>query len=357
MYRETATYQAILNQLRRYPEMEIRDLFKFLHQSTFGCGHLIESPAAAANYLRREMADCPPLLYSPIEELDGDFCRVHVDYLRNLGISPDTFAKLFALAAALPCGTCADLEEKLDVALKMAEAGEFPFPAQGLSDAIHVWKKNGYSAQHHSERFRQEYSPAYRVLANQHVSYLPLLAQIDRLMGENDHVLFAVEGGSAAGKTTLTAFLSQLYDCNVFHMDDFFLRPEQRTPERFAQVGGNIDHERFRKEVLLPLSQHKTVQYRRFDCSTFTVAPAVQITPKTLNIIEGAYSMHPKLADFYDYSVFLWINSDLQRTRIEKRNTLEMAKRFFETWIPMEQTYFEKTDTAVRCDMIWEVWE
>ena len=67
--------------------------------------------------------------------------------------------------------------------------------------------------------------------------------------------------------------------------------------------------------------------------------------------------MHPELADFYDFSVYLLIDTDLQRARIEKRNTPEMAQRFFDTWIPLEQKYFEATDTAVRCDLIWEVWE
>ena len=357
MYHETATYQAILNQLRRYPEMQIHDLLKFLHQSTFGCGHLINSPAAASAYLQQEMQTCPPLLYLPIEELDGDYCRVHVDYLRNLGISPDTFANLFALSAALPCGTCEELEARLAVALQMAQAGELPFPVDAISDAISAWQSAGYPAQHHSEKFRAEYAPAYRVLSNQHVAWLPLIAQIDHLMAEKEHIVLAIEGGSASGKTTLAALLERVYDCNVFHMDDFFLRPEQRTPERFAQAGGNIDHERFREEVLLPLSQRQAVQYRRFDCGTFTIAPAVTVEPKKLNIIEGAYSMHPELADLYDFSIYLWVDSDLQHERIKKRNTPEMAQRFFDTWIPMEQKYFKATDTAVRCDMIWEVWE
>ena len=56
-------------------------------------------------------------------------------------------------------------------------------------------------------------------------------------------------------------------------MDDFFLRPEQRTPERYAEPGGNVDRERFLAEVLIPLRAGETVQYRRFDCSTFTVLP------------------------------------------------------------------------------------
>lgn len=48
-------------------------------------------------------------------------------------------------------------------------------------------------------------------------------------------MLVAIEGGSASGKTTLGELLQNVYDCPVFHMDDFFLRPEQRTEARFTQ--------------------------------------------------------------------------------------------------------------------------
>ena len=40
-------------------------------------------------------------------------------------------------------------------------------------------------------------------------------------------------------------------------MDDFFLRPEQRTEERLKEVGGNVDRERFLEEVARPLTNKK----------------------------------------------------------------------------------------------------
>ena len=79
------------------------------------------------------------------------------------------------------------------------------------------------------------------------------------------------------------------------------------------------------------------------------------MAPKALNIVEGAYSMHPALADCYDLSAFLRISPALQRSRIQKRNTPDFAERFFDLWIPLEQRYFENTDAAARCDLILEV--
>ena len=179
-----------------------------------------------------------------------------------------------------------------------------------------------------------------------------LLARIDRLMAERERVIVAVDGGSASGKTTLGALLQSVYTCPVFHMDDFFLRPEQRTPERFSEPGGNVDRERFLSEVLLPLRQGKAVDYRRFDCASFTIAPPCRIEPGKLNIVEGAYAMHPDLAPYYDLTVFLAISPEKQRERILVRNAPAKAEQFFARWIPFEQRYFSALSVPERCDLI-----
>ena len=54
--------------------------------------------------------------------------------------------------------------------------------------------------------------------------------QIDELLAAKNTVIVAIDGKCTSGKTTLASKLAEIYDCNVFHMDDFFLRPEQRTP-------------------------------------------------------------------------------------------------------------------------------
>ena len=167
-----------------------------------------------------------------------------------------------------------------------------------------------------------------------------ITAQIDTLLQQKDRILVAIDGPCTSGKTTLAAQLGALYDCNVFHMDDFFLRPEQRTPERFAQIGGNVDYERFYEAVLLPLQLGKPFSYCPFACSTFTLAEPVSVTPKQLNIIEGTYSHHPYFGDPYDLKVMLEVTPELQRQRILQRPA-HLHQRFFAQWIPMENRYLE----------------
>ena len=176
-------------------------------------------------------------------------------------------------------------------------------------------------------------------------------SKIDALLARQDRVLVAIDGPCASGKTTLAGKLSKIYDCNVLHMDDFFLRPEQRTPERFAQVGGNVDYDRFFEEVLIPLKTGKTFSYRPFDCKTFTLSEPILVTPKKLTIIEGSYSNHPYFGDPYDLKIFLTITPELQRQRILQRPAF-LHQKFFDQWIPMEQMYFSHFGIRQKCEIV-----
>lgn len=182
-----------------------------------------------------------------------------------------------------------------------------------------------------------------------------VIAQIrDRigvLLREKGRVLIAIDGSCTSGKSTLADRLEKEWDCNVFHMDDFFLRPKQRKPERLAMPGGNVDYERFQEEVLLPLKQGTAFFYYPYDCSTGSLAGPVEVEPKQINIIEGSYSQHPYFGDVYDLKVFLQVAPEIREQRIGKRPAF-LQKRFREEWIPMEQQYFEAFSVAERADMI-----
>ena len=181
-----------------------------------------------------------------------------------------------------------------------------------------------------------------------------LLRRIRALAAVRPRVLVAIDGRCAAGKTTLAVSLQAQLECNVFHMDDFFLRPEQRTPERLGQPGGNVDYERFLTEVLRPLRDGAPVTYRPYDCHTQQLRAPVHAEARAVNLIEGSYSCHPALWDLYGLHVFLSVGPEEQRRRIAARSGEKMLPMFTNVWIPMEETYFAQFRVAERADLCRE---
>lgn len=165
-------------------------------------------------------------------------------------------------------------------------------------------------------------------------------------------LMIAIDGRCCAGKTTLAEALKERNGWSVFHMDDFFLRPEQRTKERLAQPGGNVDYERFLEEILIPIKNAETkgignagkterITYRPFDCRRQDFAEEVTVEAGDVVIVEGSYSCHPVLRDAYDLRIFLDVSREEQERRLLARNGEEGAAVFREKWIPLEEHYFE----------------
>lgn len=350
MEQSQRTRKALMIHCQKYPNLQIQDVFKFLYQSAFGCEHLVSSLDEAVALIAEEYRYNSCKTETGIEPLDGTYCRVPLSCM-EMGISAETLGKLFAMSARQEQGGFDALLQKLKVAKELAREGLLPFTQAQFDEAEKDWAAKDYGAVRHSEIFRENYRPAYRVIAKRFIPFLPLLAELDKGLAKGK-VTLAIEGGSASGKTTLSELLERVYDCTVFHMDDFFLQKHQRTPERFAQIGGNIDWERFLAEVLRPLREEETVKFRRFDCSDMCLTEEKELCPKNLVVVEGAYSMHPELEAHYDLSVFLDITPQLQRERILRRNSPKMAQRFFDAWIPLEQAYFTQTRILQRCGTV-----
>lgn len=180
-----------------------------------------------------------------------------------------------------------------------------------------------------------------------------LISEIQDLLHEKGHITVAIDGRCGAGKTTLAAYLREKLGCNVISADDFFLRPEQRSAERLSQAGGNIDYERLESEVLLPLSRSEEFSYRPYNCHTQSLEESVSVGKNSINIIEGSYSLHPRLRKYYDLKVFLDIDPRTQLERIERRNGRETLSVFKEKWIPLEEKYFEECDVKGQCDLVF----
>lgn len=167
----------------------------------------------------------------------------------------------------------------------------------------------------------------------------PLIEAVEALRADGRSAVLAIDGMAAAGKTTAAALLARRWDAPVVHMDDFFLPPALRTPERYAEPGGNVHYERFAAEVLPGLRAGTPFSYRIFDCSVMDYRGEAVIPASPVVIVEGAYALHPRFGRYAGVTAFYAVEPAEQERRVRARNGPEKWIAFRDRWIPMENAY------------------
>ena len=338
-------------QLARHPAMQPQDVVKLCYQAANGAEHLLSDPDRAKAYLEREYAEttaCDGALY---EQISDRTVRINLSAwkAKNLPLSW-LFSMFFA--------TCRQKNETGDTLAAYLQKADSVLTAVGADFSASQWKdylleyeKSGMPAVHHSERYRANEHPAYRIADSRFIRVIPILERIkDRAVGDPPCII-AIDGRAASGKTTLAGTLAIILDADVIHMDDFFVPPALRSEERFRIPGQNIHHERFCEEVLPHIAAKEGFSYRVFDCGVMDYNGKRQIGDKPFRIVEGSYSLHPIFGRYADITVLSDVSTEEQQARILHRNGAEMLARFAARWIPMEEAYFSHYAIADRADI------
>lgn len=181
-----------------------------------------------------------------------------------------------------------------------------------------------------------------------------LISSVLKKENGRDYKIIAIDGPSGTGKTTFSEQIVKEFDCEVFHMDDFFLTEAEKTEERLAIPGGNVAWERFEESVLKKLPEGKPFTYDKYNCKTGEFYSSKIVHPKKLYIVEGVYSHHPELVKYYDYKIFFDVTKKTQKERIKKRNSDKMYFRFINEWIPLEDKYFESCNTRANASFVFD---
>ena len=350
----------LLEHYKRYPRMGIRDMVKLIYQSEFAGGHLIKSEDDSLRRLKDEMEQLDKSGYSVrkddvvYENIGNGLCRLNLCKLRGTGISIKTVNRFFVNTANLVSGSISGFEKKLDVLRQCCKDRELRYSVEELDIFVREYRKNGYPAVGHSEEYRREYSPSYRIVKEEYCKFFSAFSSIDSLMRMHGSVNVAIDGSSGSGKSTFASLLAGVYDCNVFHTDHFFLTPVMRTAERLNETGGNFDYERFKQEVINGIMSGRVFSYRVYNCSKEMFDQVIEVNPKSLNIIEGCYSMHPSLIKSYDLKIFLYTAKHEQSRRIIERSGKTLYERFALEWIPMENRYFDEMKIREKSDLLFE---
>ena len=175
---------------------------------------------------------------------------------------------------------------------------------------------------------------------------------IEGRLQKASRLVVALDGMSCSGKSTFARQLSEKFSGSVVHMDDFFLPREQFTEEKQALPGGNMDRERFIKEVLAPLAAGQDFSYAPFSCEDQALLPDKVEVSGRLVVVEGAYALLPDWGSYYDLALFLQVSMEEQQGRLLLRNGAKGMVPFLMRWIPREEAYFKACEVRSRCDAL-----
>lgn len=339
-----------------YSEMELSDYIKLIYQNEFGGGHLISNLSDSEMFLKSEyetvLAETRERENSVfIEAIGNGLSRIHLDRFKIKPGDLPLLNLLFAATANTHRGSMTGFGNKSSLLCEMAAKNLLPLKVGAVKSYLEEYLSRGCPPIRHSEVYRIKYHPHYRVIKADYAFYFPVFQAIQKLRECGHPIIIAIDGRCGSGKSMLAGRLSEVFTCNVFHMDDFFLPFHLRTEERFAQPGGNVDYERFGREVLGPLIEGRDVCFQPFDCTTGELKPHVYKPAQPISIVEGSYSLHPALANHYDLRVFLTCSPEIQKRRLSRREGQGMLERFLKEWIPLEEQYFNACTIQQICDL------
>lgn len=168
-YADNKTISKIVKQeLERYPEQRLVDVYKTFFQGFFGPAHLIADANAARNYIERELAqanDFEDYDYQPLPP-NGKFVRANLKLVKAGKISVDDLTDAF-VKSAKPVSD-KDIQKWKKIWPRILAEIEKQNPKmqnfQQDKDYINALLAKNQYVVHHSEEFVAKYYPHYRVI-------------------------------------------------------------------------------------------------------------------------------------------------------------------------------------------------
>lgn len=170
--------QLLGQHLKRYPRMELSDIYKLLHQAALGPGHAAKDRETALALLEGESVNLGEGPADPAADPispDGQLVRIHLRAYVAAGHDLAKLADAFVQTAQSYEGSRDKLRKFCSCVGDLVQSGGIPFSKERVADYFTEVAAGGYPAVHHSKAYRDAYRPAYRVVS---LEFLPLLGAL-----------------------------------------------------------------------------------------------------------------------------------------------------------------------------------
>ena len=152
--------------------------------------------------------------------------------------------------------------------------------------------------------------------------------------------VIAIDGRSAAGKSTFASRLTRILECQCVHTDDIAWH------HSFFDWWPLLT-----KNILQPFKAGKTVLWTPDAWLSHNRSGAISLQPAPVLIVEGVSSTRRELREWIDCSIWIETNAQLAESRGLERDGLEGRDFWFE-WQRSEQPFFAEDQPWTRASLI-----
>jgi hypothetical protein len=167
----------VKQEIDRYPQQRLVDIYKTFFQGFFGPAHLISDSNAAKDYIKQELAeanDFEDYDYQPLPP-NGKFVRANLKLVKAGKISVDDLTD--ALVKSAKPVSDKDIQKWKKIWPRILAEIEKQNPQmqnfQQDKDYINALLAKNEYALHHSDEFNTKYHPHYRVISQKHLNTTP----------------------------------------------------------------------------------------------------------------------------------------------------------------------------------------
>ena len=159
----------------KYPLIQPQDLYKLVYQAAMGPGHAVKDIKSVIEWMNEEVRGLEDYDDSDmIEEIDPDSVLVRVNlrlFLKSSG-NTDKLCEAFMQTANSFKPEPSRIEKYLNDILELAETEKIGISRIELDTFFKNMILKGFPAAHHSEIYRANYKPAYRVIWREFTDFI-----------------------------------------------------------------------------------------------------------------------------------------------------------------------------------------
>lgn len=165
--------------------------------------------------------------------------------------------------------------------------------------------------------------------------------------------LVAIDGFGGSGKSSFTEKLVSFDpSIQIVAVDKFPYLPSE-YPYQPSGVQTRVNIDRLKNEVLIPLAIGKEARFQNtFWWPTEQTSEWFRVQPGGIVLIEGCYSFHKIIRDFYDFSIWIDCEPSKAMERAVTRDGDNARTHWEEAHAPNEQKYVIAQEPQKHVDLV-----